>query len=347
MLSMLAAGLAGPASVMARQGKAPRAAVPYYGPVQVLQGLHRHWTAPRAAEFVAKAAVLTPALRQLCAAPAASAATAQRAARDAWREAMLAWEQLSAAPLGPLVQRRSLRAIDFTPTRPALIEKAVAALEKTGSEPALDRIGTPAKGLPALEWLLWSGPAMPGTAACRYALLIAGEVEREAVALRAAFAELAAREAGAWSEEAVIAGVSELVNQWVGGIERLRWPRLEKPLRAGRPAEWPRAASGATGASWAAQWQALRALAVLQGGAPQPGAGLVPLELWLRGQGLGVAADRLAQAVRRTDARMRGLAPGGRVQDAARELAALKYLAESEIAPALNVRIGFSDADGD
>ncbi len=345
---MLAAGLAGPASVMAQQGKAPRAAVPYYGPAQVLQGLHRHWTAPRAAEFAAKAAALTPALRQLCAAPAASAATAPRAARDAWREAMLAWEQLSAVPLGPLVQRRSLRAIDFTPTRPALIEKAVAALEKTGSEPALDRIGTPAKGLPALEWLLWVGPATPGSAACRYALLIAGEVEREAAALRTAFAELAAREAEAWSEEAVIAGVSELVNQWVGGIERLRWPRMEKPQRAGRPAEWPRAASGATGASWAAQWQALRALAVAQGASvPQPGAGLVPLELWLRGQGMGAAADRLAQAVRRTDARMRGLAPGGRVQDAARELAALKYLAESEIAPALKVRIGFSDADGD
>ena len=35
------------------------------------------------------------------------------------------------------------------------------------------------------------------------------------------------------------------------------------------------------------------------------------------------------------------------IQQTAKDLAALKFLAESEVAPALQVSIGFSDADGD
>ncbi len=38
---------------------------------------------------------------------------------------------------------------------------------------------------------------------------------------------------------------------------------------------------------------------------------------------------------------------GPRVLQAAKELSALKRLAEAEVAPALQVSIGFSDADGD
>ena len=35
------------------------------------------------------------------------------------------------------------------------------------------------------------------------------------------------------------------------------------------------------------------------------------------------------------------------IQQTARNLAALKFIAESEVAPAMQVSIGFSDADGD
>lgn len=163
---------------------------------------------------------------------------------------------------------------------------------------ALERVGTPAKGFPALEWLLWTRPVEPGSPACRYAALLAREIDAEAQALSKAFAELAQR---AWAndEQAAVAAMGELLNQWVGGLQRLRWDHMEKPLRSavgGKPA-YPRAASGGTRQSWASRWQALRALGVAQGNTvPAPGEGLVPLETYLRGRGLNPMADRLVAA---------------------------------------------------
>jgi predicted lipoprotein len=325
-----------------------RVAVPSYTPAHFMQGLHRRWTTPRAEEFAAQARVLVPALRGLCEAEPSRAAQPLRVAREHWRSTATAWERLSAVAVGPLIERRSLRQIDFAPTRPRLIEKAIAAEPRDGA--AMERIGTPAKGLPALEWLLWTRPAAPRSAACRYAVAVAGEVEREATALAASFRELAGRSIEAWDDTAAVDGMNEFLNQWVGGIERLRWPQMEKPLRSGSSDELPRAASRTTAASWAAHWQAVRALAVFQDQTvPTPGAGLVPIETYLRGRGHNALADRLVQTVKRVDARVKAATPSAppKVLAAARELAGLKRLAEEELAPALEVRIGFSDADGD
>lgn len=86
----------------------------------------------------------------------------------------------------------------------------------------------------------------------------------------------------------------------------------------------------------------------------QPGQGAVPLETYLRGRGLNPLADRLREVALRIDAAMAAVAgpdaaaaDGPRVLQAAKELSALKRLAEADVAPALQVSIGFSDADGD
>ena len=73
---------------------------------------------------------------------------------------------------------------------------------------------------------------------------------------------------------------------------------------------------------------------------------------WMRGMGLNPLADRLRTAALRVDTALAGVAQadihsGAQVQQTARALAVLKHLAESEVAPALKVSIGFSDADGD
>ena len=178
-------------------------------------------------------------MEQLCTA-GIHAGAALQSARQQWKETVQAWDTLSAVPVGPLVQRRSLRQIDFTPTRPELIERAIRAAPADAR--AMERVGTPAKGLPALEWLLWTQPAAPASPACRFAVLVAHGVDEEARALTQAFAELAQRN---WleDEEAAVPAMSELVNQWVGGIERLRWAAMEKPLRSagGKPPAYPRA----------------------------------------------------------------------------------------------------------
>lgn len=331
-------------------------AVPFYDTTHALQSLYTHWARPRSAEFASASQALVPALRALCAAPQPQAADALGDARTAWQKTTLAWESLSGVAVGPVIARRAQRQIDFAPTRPPLIERAIKS-QPQGAK-AFERVGTPAKGLPALEWLLWTQPVQPGSAACSYAVEVGLDVEREAVALRAAFEEAAQTDWGAEDQQEQSAqAMGEFINQWVGGIERLRWAHMEKPLRAAqgtRAPDYPRAASGLTAEAWTAHWGALRSLAVLPPDAavPAPGSALVPLETYLRGRGLNPLADQLLKTTQNIDSAFSALTRAGKnnatqVQQVARELSALKRLAEAEIAPALQVSIGFSDADGD
>jgi hypothetical protein len=343
-------------SLSQAQTVAPYVAVPFYTPGHFMTGVYRYWYAPQAEDFARQSAALPTAMAAVCDAEAPAAAGSLQQARAQWQASAAAWDRLSGVQIGPLVQRRSARQIDFTPTRPALIERAIQSAP--GDAAAMERIGTPAKGLPAIEWLLWSQPVAPGTPACRYAVQIAADIDREAAALAASFSELAARDLS--EDETNGPAMGELVNQWVGGLERLRWANMEKPaLRAAsgaskgagvRQAGYPRSASEQTAASWAAHWQALRTLAVSTSSeAPRAGAGLVPLETYLRGRGLNPLADKLVQSVTRADKSLTDLAPANRagLSQATRELGQLKKLAEAEVAPALDVSIGFSDADGD
>ncbi len=335
------ASMAGPALA---QSDHARVAVPYYRPADAMQGLYRGQLAPRARAFEQQAQALQPALRDYCANTQPLAA-----ARQQWLATLDAWERLAALPLGPLIERRSLRQIDFQPTRPELIIKAIARQPAQAAD--LERIGTPARGLPALEWLLWTRPAAPGAPACDYARLLADDLLREAQALRSAFDRAAAED---WDETRGDTAFAEFINQWVGGVERLRWVQIDKPRREaasrGRAPAYTRQASGQTAASWARQWQVLHDAAVFRGAAaPVPGEAAVSIETYLRGRGLNPLADRWLLQLQRSQAAMQSIKPGpARPLDAAvRSLARTKALAESDIAPALEVSIGFSDADGD
>jgi uncharacterized protein len=330
----------------------PNVAVPFYTVGDFMRGVYRFWYAPQAAAFAEQAGSLPAAISAVCDADAASATTKLEQAREHWKTSALAWDRLSGVQIGPLVQRRSARQIDFTPTRPELIKRAIQTAPQDAT--AMESIGTPAKGLPALEWLLWSQPIAPAEPACRYAVQVAADIRREADTLAKAFSELAARPPGQ-AEEANGPAMSELVNQWTGALERLRWAEMEKPRLAGsaqggRNPAYARGASGQTAARWAAQWQALRTLGASQANeALRPGAGLAPIETYLRGLGRNEPADLLAQSVGKADKALQNLSPANRagVTAAGRSLADLKKLTEAEIAPALEVSIGFSDADGD
>lgn len=350
---LLMAGLACAALPVAAQQVPANVALPFYGPLDFMQGAWRQWYAPRAQDFVQRAQALVAALSASCAA-APGDGQALQGARAAWAEAALAYGRLSAVSVGPLLQRRTTRQIDFAPTRPALIRQAIASAPAELA--ALERVGTPAKGLPALEWLLWSPAPASGAPTCRYAQLLGEHVLAEARAVEQVFAALAAAtpepddEA---AEQAAAVAMAELVNQWVGGVERLRWPFMDKPRRSapkGKPPAYPRATSGLSAQAWAAQWQGLRTLAVARDNrVPQPGTDLVALETYMRGRGLNALADTWLATVHQVDAAVAAARPDApaSVQAAATAVAGLKQLAEAELAPALNIRIGFSDADGD
>ena len=305
-------------------------AVPAYTPAHFAAGQQLQYRA-RAAGFASAAAALQQALGRAC----------DGDARERWQASVLAWARLSAVSIGALNTRRSARRIDFLPTRPARIREAAA-----GDRPA-EQIGSAAKGFGALEWLLWVAPADSGY--CRYAAHIAGDIVDEARALEAAFALPLAED-----DETVVAAMSESINQWLGGVELLRMQWIVRPESEARSRQQPQpsyprayARPDVNVAERLARWETLRAQAVADT-APVPGKEPVPLEPYLRGKGLNVLADRVVAAVGLVDAELRGAGTDvARLSLAARRLGELKSLVEAEITPALGIRVGFSDADGD
>lgn len=349
-LAALALGLNAPAL------RAQVVAVPYYDAPAYTAALLAHGELPRALALQRESAALQQALQRLC--EQRTDKTALAAAREQWRAATSAWDALYAVAVGPTVEQRSARSIDFWPARPQSIRRAIDSAPRDLQ--ALERIGAPAKGLPALEWLLWPGEAARSESACRYAALLASDVAREADALVHGFSQQAGRD---WKEEgeAASAFASEAINQWLGGLEQLRWRMLGKPLAAGRRDEFPRVASGSTTETWRAHWGTLSSLAV--GPAPNDGfgpapavpPGVVTIEAYLRGRGNNPQADTWKRAVQRADRALQplwrgkpqGLPGNAAMKSAVQALDALKRTLQAEVAPTLEVTLGFSDADGD
>lgn len=327
-------------------------AFPYYSGEDALQGLYAHHLPPLARDFETQAKALGATARQHCGGRATPASTT--ALKDAWRKALLSWQALSSPALGPVIEHRSQRQIDFWPARPALLTKALERAPKTLAD--MESIGTPAKGFPAMEQLL---AARPSPAHCPYLVLLAEGIETEATALRSGFDALAARD---WTsdEDAARSAFAEWINQWLGGLERLRWVHIEQPVQKartagkGHAAEFARLASADNAAEWRTQWQALRAQARLRPEQvrqpPRPGQGLLPIEALLMGKGQIALAQRWGQALDRADAAFAALptrAGEPELMALSKTLKGVTTLFQAEVATALDVPLGFSDADGD
>jgi len=336
---------------------APANAFPYYSAEQAMQGLYGHHLPPLAAAFEAQAQALAGSAAHHCQGQAPLAEL-----RAQWRQTLLAWQSLSTPAVGPVVERRSQRQIDFWPTRPALLRKALEKAPQTLAD--MDRVGTPAKGFSALERLLFATSAAPSAtrldaATCSYVHLSAQAIAVEAQALKTELDTLATQDWTA-SPEATGTAMAEWVNQWLAGLERLRWAHIGKPIQShqtsgkGGTIAFPRQTPEHNLADWRAQWQSLRAQARLSPAQrqtpPEPGQALVPLEALLIGKGQLALAQRWAQALDRADAGLAQLQP----QSGPRELQALTatlqavtVLFQNEVAAALDIPLGFSDADGD
>ena len=107
-------------------------------------------------------------------------------------------------------------------------------------------------------------------------------------------------------------------------------------------------------AEWRTQWQALNAQARLQPAQrtepPPPGQALIPIEALLMGKGHLALAGRWGQALDAVSAAVAGLPaqPGEReLMALSRTMKTVTTLYQGEVASALDVPLGFSDADGD
>lgn len=359
LASAVCLGFAGLASAQT----APRIAFPYYTAEQVLSGLYAQQLPPRASAFETSAQALVQATQAHC-----QGRLGKDALHTQWQQTLLRWQALATPAVGPLVQRRSQRQIDFWPVRPNLIDKALKSPPRTLEDMA--RVGTPAKGFAGLEYLLAESAAsgLQGEAQrgrCAYAVLVAQGIAAEASALRADFAGLARRNWQVDEEspdaEARLAqtraAFAEWVNQWLGGLERLRWLQMEQPVvkarTAGKAPAFPRQDWADNLADWRAQWDSLRAQALLadsQAAPPVPGQALVPIEALLYGKGQLQLAARWRQAIGAADAALARLSSSSSPADleaASGKLKELTVLYQQGVAAALDVPLGFSDADGD
>nr|WP_316641878.1 imelysin family protein [uncultured Roseateles sp.] len=311
--------------------------LPYAAYAAFVRQLHQHWYVPRSAEFAEQSRRLAAVLQGDCADTAAL--------RTQWLQTVGSWERFSAVRGGALLARRSPREIDFMPTRPEAIAKAIRRAPADAA--AMDQIGSPAKGLPALEWLLWAGATPLDAASCRYAQQAAAAVAAEAQLLQRAYELALAR---GWDDGEAEYAMYEFLNLWDAGLQKLWWEELDRPLQKAapnRPALFSRALSGHSLTGWRGQWLGLRQLALgVEAGGPS-------ISAYLRANGQPEAADKLQQQVLEVDRAMAALELPANVAQAAQAratvsaLKALQQFAEGEMATALHFVISFFDEDGD
>lgn len=320
-------------------------AVPYYNASQVWQGLYQVHVPAVTRHFALEAQALSQTVAQHCSDPQATPLLERQ-----WQATLQAWVAASTPTIGPVLSRRSQRQIDFSPIRWTLLNKA---LEQPPASPAdWERVGTPAKGFSSLEWVL---QAPRDAARCSYASGLAQDIEREATALW----QLSRSAADQVPDEAHVGpAFAEWVNQWLGAWERLRWGQIEQPIQksrtSGKPVVWVRAQAEHNVADWRAQWQALYAQARMSPSQrqrpPMPGQDLIPIEALLMGKGHIELAHRWAQSLDRLDERMHRLNAKSAPQTWlawAQSMKVVTALFQNEVATALDVPLGFSDADGD
>jgi hypothetical protein len=353
----LLSSLAGAQTVVTEPAGAQIASqpMPYYTAEETLQGVYRHRLPALALAFEQFSVRLVNRTNKHCKGQATLADL-----RTEWQQTLVSWQALASPELGPLLARRSQREIDFWPTRERLLRQALEKAPQTLAE--MERVGTPAKGFPAMEQVLTTASGLALTpATCHYAGLVAQGIVAEARTLNTAFAALAKKN---WSEtpEDARSAFAEWINQWLGGLERLRWAHIEKPIQTHRtagaistePVAFPRLTRAANLADWRAQWQSLQAMARLGTGQhanpPVPGEALIPIEALLRGKGQLLLAQRWAQAIDLASADLAALTPqssDNALLATAQHMKALTVLFQNEIAAALDVPLGFSSADGD
>lgn len=314
-----------------------------------VRAVYAHWYLPRASEFAGQGAQLTAAIDTHCHAGAASTSQTLQASRQQWQRTVGAWERLSAVRGGALLARRSPREIDFTPTRPEAILRAVHSAPADAH--AMESVGSPAKGLPALEWLLWNQPLAVQSAECRYAYQVAVGIGAEGVALQQAYSQALGH---GWDAQELEYAVYEFLNLFDAGIQKLWWEDMNRPQQkaatGSKPAAFARSLSGSTVQAWGIHWKALRSLAL--GDAADPSA--ASLDAFLRTKSHVQEARRLTALVADVDQAMALLenqkdAPSLnlRIGEAVVALKALQNFVENDMANALQFIISFFDEDGD
>jgi uncharacterized protein len=203
---------------------------------------------PTYANFATEAQALTSAVHELC---AALDETHLSRAQDAWRSARRPWRLSEPYHFGPSETLRSTSQLDFWPVRTDTIETAIQGAPAPITSAYLASQGAPAKGLPALEYLLFQAsqggatvleslgqPTSAGGRRCDYASALADQIHAGAAALADAWSSRGGNYVRALGDPdhdrrafaTRQAALNQVVNSSVLALEALTDHRLAAPL---------------------------------------------------------------------------------------------------------------------
>jgi predicted lipoprotein len=317
-------------------------------------------------ELEARAGELETAARALCEAPAADTL---EAARSAWWAARAPWKRTEVFAFGPYSDepQRFGPQIDFWPARPDTVEATLSGSAALTPEAAAS-FGAPAKGFPAIEYLLFQpgvdvlGAFLGTPRRCEYLLAIAADLITQTRALSAAWdpsqgnylGELTGAGKTSAHFESLQLALGEIVNRMGYTLENIRAEKLGKPLgtTSGGTPQPDKAESPFSGRAIEDIRDNLRGIERLyfgDGGAA--GAGLEgylvqrgkSFARLMRGEldasfGALAAIEPLSEAI---------VARRAQVEAAIERLGALQRAIQVDVINALALSVGFNDNDGD
>lgn len=325
---------------------------------RLLEDWGQHVALPAYRRFETGAADLDAQVGALCTAPSAdtldAAKTAWGAARGPWKEAeVFAFGPYREAPL------RIQPKVDFWPVRPGSID---AVLTGDGAVDAVTvaGLGAATKGLPAIEYLLWSAePAAFVDRRCDYLRGLTTDLAVRAREIRAAwdptegdYAGQLARSGRGGAFDTLQKGFAEVVNRMGYTLENMRFDKLGKPVGLeGGSAQADKVESGPSGRSIQDMHDTLTGIAALYRGG-DAGIGLRDY-LAFRSKTYDSEFDGHLDSARAALDAIPGpltsaiTADPDSVRGAIDALGELQLLIQVDMANALAVNIAFNDADGD
>lgn len=280
----------------------------------------------------------------------------------AWRAVRADWSLTAAFVIGPVIEQMQVDPLDFWPVRTTTIEDKIAAAPPTIDLAYLDTLGTGAKGIPALEYLLFPAPPTPNTPRCAYALALAQDIARRtgqiADAWHGDYAEaLATAGHGSAVYTSEQAGLDAIVNATIENLYRVVKEKLDRPLGniTGSAPDPARVESFHSGGALLDIARNLDGFAVIYLGADLESAGEPGLGELIAARNPGLDERIIAQlAVAR--AALAAIPPPlgealtadrSAVQTARDEIDALRRLIKLDVASLLGVTLMLSDNDGD
>ncbi len=110
-----------------------------------------------------------------------------RAARESWRKAVRSWSYSEAMWFGPVMDRRSLRLLDWSPTDTAAIDELLAKRSSISIDEVREVLASNQRGFGAIEYALFDNLALPNLSGspiyCAYLTALTLVVQQETAAI--------------------------------------------------------------------------------------------------------------------------------------------------------------------